>query len=394
MWEGPLLGNSLIPDGANVLGSDVGHSNYDFMTWNITPFTADYLSSMPGKLDRTYSYTACNTSPLYLTTTSYQKMLTDFPILINSNRIHALVPSPYWTLCDEYRIAYMNISFSVPELTNNKNNTLYLEWTNLPNAEACTPNDAMFFNVDNVQHDVVSKDPTVVQEHPTPQDISDGHGWNWICRPKDIADATSRTGMRNGNYGWHRAMLTYTHPVTISFRPRHTDIHYDATAVSADYNGKTHYTATPVDQWATNKYLKREYLPILHFESISNENPPKSWAQYWMGPIIRLTDANRMANAEAPRQNMFQEFGIRCSWEIGVHFRGIKDNQIFPQYRNPKLQVPMVGRGSLNFPTSSLNKMITKFNKGVQTVKNAASAIKGVKKLYEYVVPPVWFRVC
>lgn len=340
IWEGPLLANSLIPEAEGVLGSSIGVDGNDFMTWNISPFVDLDQSAIIGKQTRHYAYTVANTSPLFIDDLSdYQKMLTDMPILINNEKLQDLVPSFLWQVCDEYRISYVNISFSVPEFTNEKNNTLYIEWTNLPGARACTPDDALPFLVDKYPETIIVKDNPESQQNPiTPQDISDAHGWNWICRPKDIADATSRQGRETMRYGWHRQMLTYTHPVTISFRPRHADIHYDAHAVAADYNGKTHYSATPVDQFATNKYLTREYLPIFWYEEHSGELPHHSYCQYWMGPIIRLTDANRLATANKPTGTLFQEYGIRCTWQIGVKFRGMSGTQeLFPDYSVPKI---------------------------------------------------------
>lgn len=338
IWEGPLLGNSLVPNSVGILGSNIGVDGNDFMTWNITPFINEDSSAIVGKQARKFTYDSCATSSMYITTSDYQKMITDMPIIINNYKLKQLVPTQYWEICDEYRISYVNISFSVPEFTNEKNNTLYIEWTNLPHARSCTPNDSMPFLVDDPETINIVSDNPLSQQTKVPQDISDAHGWNWICRPKDIADATSRQGRESGRYGWHRQMLTYTHPVTISFRPRHADVHYDATAVAADYAGGSHFSATPVDTYATNKYLTREYLPILWYQNLAGELPQKSYCQHWMGPIIRLTDANRLATGNKPTGTLFAEYGIRCTWQIGVKFRGLSGTQdIFPDYRSPKL---------------------------------------------------------
>lgn len=333
------MGNSLLPAANTVLGSSVGVDGNDFMTWNITPFVSQDASDIPGGFERTYNFVGAATSPIYISnSTSFQKMITDMPLCISALKIKDLVPSNFWEIYDEYRISYVNISFTVPEYVDDKNNCLYIEWTNLPNARACTPNDVFNFLLENDSTNPVTDERQNQPGPDTPGDISDSYGWNWICRPKDICDATSREGKASERYGWHRSLLTYTHPVTISFRPRHADIHYDATAVAADYKGLEAHAATPVDQFSLSKYLTREYLPILRYRNKNYDMNESRFSQYWMGPIIRLIDANRLATGNKLTGSLYTEYGIRVSWSIGVKFRGLSGTKdIFPQYYEAKI---------------------------------------------------------
>lgn len=337
-WEGPLLGNSLVPQARTVMGSSVGVDGNDFMTWNITPFVSQDNGPLVGGFGRHYNYDVANASPLYRSSTEFQQMITDLPICINSSKLESLAPSNFWTIYDEYRIAYVNLSFTVPEYVDDKNNCLYIEWTNLPNARAATPNDVMNFLIENISTNPVTQTPTAQPGTATPEDISDSFGWNWICRPKDICDATSREGKASQRYGWHRSLLTYTHPVTISFRPRHADIHYDANAVSCDYGGNTAKAATPVDNYAISKYLNREFLPILRYRDNTSDMEAGRYTQFWMGPIVRLIDANRLSTGNKPTGTLYEEYGIRVSWSIGVNFRGLSGTkEIFPNYYEAKV---------------------------------------------------------
>ena len=91
--------------------------------------------------------------------------------------------------------------FTIPQFTNGvSNHHVYLEWCHLPKAQSPGWEDLNQF--------VLPQSGNV--------NALDAQGWNWLCRPIDVAQACSIPGRESGEHSWHRRQLTPGQPVVIS----------------------------------------------------------------------------------------------------------------------------------------------------------------------------------
>nr|AWU66049.1 MAG: Cap [Circular ssDNA virus sp.] len=242
-------------------------------------------------------------------------MLTDLPQYIWSSKLPTFFNcNNLWELCEEYRIAWIALSFTVAENNSQANRHLYLEWTNLPAAKAPQWSDL---------------DGTVVPETYQSGNL-DCQGFNWMCRPIDIAMACSPAGRNSKLNGWHRSLLSYTHPVTIRYRPRHADMTIDNNPdISPDTSNGNKPKITLVDQFSQSGRLTRGYLPTGQATVTTNE-------QVWFGPVIRLVDANKSRNIqpnETTYTSLYNEYGVRCTMTAVLRMRAKTCNDpVFPFY--------------------------------------------------------------
>lgn len=317
--ENPLLYSSMLPQSETHFDSHVGVPANGFATWSINPFDISF-TEVPGTSEMIGSWTRL-AEQLYKRSigvgeraTSESAMLTDLPICITNISVkNAVNCSTMWKLCKLYRITRVSVTFTVPEFTNNKrNHNLYIEWTHLPYARSSAQEDCRNF---------VSPYDASIQSF-------DSKGFNWIANPPDIAQACSIEGKNNTLNGWHRKQLAYNSPVTISWRPRHAKIMADHTNYR-DVTGNGTAVISAVDNWPQSDKLVRSYLPT----DIDIVNSEKQW---WMGPCIRLIDADTLHGAvfnDDSTSTLFDLYGIRCTTSVTVKFKQLDAHDpIFPAF--------------------------------------------------------------
>lgn len=308
--------SSALPIATLVKGGYVGVRSSGFHTWCINPLPPN-LRDVVGHSNMTGGWSSVSTDiPNRLIgvgsqATNETKMLTDLPLTVSNISLYQWFNcKTMWDIATSYRIKYISITLTVPENTNGeKNHNLYIEWTNLPKVRSAAFEDCRGM---------------VMLENPN--SAFDPAGWNWIGNPPDIAEACSIYGHDNRLNGWHRKQLNYVNPVTIRFRPRHTKISFSHTNY-IDYtaSGSVTYRANP--EWANGDKLVRSFLPC----DVADVNTEK---HYWMGPVIRLIDADMpRAIGVAANANIFERYGIKATVSAKLALRGIKANDpIFPEY--------------------------------------------------------------
>ncbi|APG55820.1 Cap [Intivirus quri] len=158
----------------------------------------------------------------------------------------------------------------------------------------------------------------------------DTGGFNWVCRPIDIALACSPAGRNSKLNGWHRQTLSYTHPVTIRYRPRHADMTMDNNpdvAPDTANGNKPHIILT--DQFSQSGRLTRGYLP-------TGQAITRRTDQVWFGPVIRIVDAGKPIEpyeGEETFGDFYEEYGIRCTITAALRLRAKTCNDpVFPYY--------------------------------------------------------------
>lgn len=323
-----LVAGSLVPfqlqlagDGADnpgpggVVGIDAG----GFRTYSVLAMPPDWISRKVGDVTmvgQQWSTTNTYRERRIGVGTGQTGMLTDLPQYIWSKNLPTIFNcGNLWELCEEYRIAWIALSFTVAESQTQNNRHLYLEWTNLPSAKAPQWSDL---------------DGMVVPETFTTDGNLDCHGFNWLCRPIDIALACSPAGRQSKLNGWHRSLLSYTHPVTIRYRPRHADMTIDNNPdVAPDLSNNNKPKIILNDQFSQSGRLTRGYLPTGQATVTTTE-------QCWFGPVIRLVDANKpaaVATGEATFTDLYAEYGVRCTVTAVMRMRAKTCNDpVFPYY--------------------------------------------------------------
>lgn len=126
--------------------------------------------------------------------------------------------------------------------------------------------------------------------------------------------------------------MAYNHPVTISWRPRHADIrmsHYNYT----DQYGSSAFHNKVISNFAESQKMVRSYLPTDVDPNYTTEY------QYWMGPVIRLLDAD-IAIEDTPSDesdagvSLYDKYGIRVTTKVRVRFKKMNANDdIFPKFQ-------------------------------------------------------------
>lgn len=308
--------SSWLPLATLVQGGYVGVRSSGFVTWCINPLPPNLRTTI-GELTITGGWTndgdkiATRTIGNAPQATDETKMLTDLPLTVSNVSLYNWFNcKTIWDIATSYRIKYISITLTVPENTNGeKNHNLYIEWTNLPKVRSAAFEDCRGM---------------VMEEEP--KSNFPPNGWNWIGNPPDIAEACSMYGHDNRLNGWHRKQLNYNNPVTIRFRPRHTKITFSHTNYVDAYSSSTLVYRADA-QWANSDKLVRSFLPC----DVAYE---KSETQYWMGPVIRLIDADLpMSSGVTSGNNLFKLYGIKATVSAKLALRGIKANDpIFPQY--------------------------------------------------------------
>lgn len=318
--EYPLSLGSMLPAATKVLGSDVGVPPDGFLTWSICPLPLD-LSQQVGNaslvgtwadLNKNYDLRYTRTIGVGASATTETKMLTDMPVCLSNFTVKTICKcSTLWKLYKLYRISYVSVTFTVPEFTNGqRNHSLYLEWSYLPHARTAAQEDCVGMVVENTA-------------------MGNTFGWNWIYNPPDVAVACSIDGRQNCRNGWHRAQLSYNHPVTVSWRPMHAPIIQDHVNYTDSTSASSSRTRI-MDLWPTKNRMVRSYLPTDIDQSVTEER------QIWCGPVFRLIDADVPTAAIptiAPTNTWYAQYGVRCTCRVTVKFKNMDaTDPIFPDF--------------------------------------------------------------
>ena len=311
---------TLVGNGTNVAGPGgiIGIDPGGFRTYNVLAVPPDLFTRTVGSTTMVGPQWAPGSEYINRrigTSNGQTAMLTDLPQIVWSKPIPKFFNcNSLWNICEEYRIAWIALSFTVAESQTQNNRHLYIEWTNLPSAKAPQWSDL---------------DGTVVPETYTTVGNLDTAGFNWLCRPIDIAMACSPAGRNSKLNGWHRQMLSYTHPVTIRYRPRHADMTIDNAPDLAPGKESSGTKVVLTDQFSESGRLTRGYLPIGQ-ASVDRQE------QCWFGPVIRVVDCNKSttrAMDEMEFDDFYSEYGIRCTMTAVLRLRAKTCNDpVFPYY--------------------------------------------------------------
>lgn len=308
--------SSLVPSATSVNGTYVGVSDGNYATWSVPIVPPSFIYAPGASVLGSWGSQALTTRSIGNQSQEFTDtlMITDLPTCISSNNIFGLCNcSDLAELMTKYRIAYCTATFTIPENTDGqKNHHLYIEWTHLPLATACKSESL---------YDLLMTPSSGLND--------DTYGFNWICNPMDIAEACCVPGKANGKHKWQRAQLTATAPVTIRWRPRHAAIrndrnyYLDSTGNGVDFKH--------MDQFAMKSALVRSYLPINRSESVRPHDD-----QVWMGPIVRVIDADIPVTAlgSLTPQDFISKYHIRVSFNICLKLKGMKANDaLFPTFK-------------------------------------------------------------
>lgn len=310
---------SLVPQSTPVNGTNVGVATGTYATWSIPIVPPNLIASPSADIIGTWS------SNKPLTTRSIGNptenlpglaMITDLPTCISSTAIfNHLNCKDLARLMTKYRITYCTATFTIPENTSGeKNHHLYLEWTHLPCATACKP-DSLYGLLQNGNTGTAD----------------DSLGWNWLCQPMDVAEACSIPGKASLKHKWNRAQLTATAPVTIAWRPRHTNIQFDRNYYSDESGNVTKIKHQ--DEYSSKSRLIRGYLPIQRVDNLSSIGDD----HFWLGPVVRLIDADIPLSdlGDIINTERLSKYHIRVSFTIKLKLKGMKaSDQLFPNF-NP-----------------------------------------------------------
>ena len=329
-----LTQSSFIPSSTLVNGTSVGVPPDGFATWSIGILPPE-LQAVPGDLTVSGSWSQKQTD-LYkrqiglgtsTAGTGDSLMLTDLPNCIDNYTVYNYCNCKgIWDLCTHYRIAWIAVSFTVPENTDGeKNHHLYLEWCNLPLAQSCA-------NWDDV-------DGIITPPHASSNKNGfNSFGWNWLCKPADVAEAASIPGYQSLRHHWHRAQLSFSSPVTIRWRPRHSAIQVDSTQYvdqTLTTNGQVQYITANFEYFSKKRRLVRSYLPC-EFPVKPKTGSSLQNGQWWLGPLVRLVDSDlpHLSATGSSAGNLFSSYGIRCSMTMKLKLKGLKGaDKLFPEYQ-------------------------------------------------------------
>lgn len=320
----PLLYASYVPAiNQSAMGTQVGNRADSFETWCINPMPAGFyfVPQRCGGFEQSavlQSQRQIGGPTVGNTQTQYMKALTDLPVVITNYHLYqALHSKTMFELNKEYRLAWVSITFTIPENSSGQpNRHMFVEWTNLPHATPCRPGEALRWVLGDPD------DAAAAATNPT----DDYGGWNWICNPVDIASACSVPGKASGKHGWQRAMLTAGSPVTITWRPRHANIKFDHVE-TIDCVTTANFRHAPVDEFGSK--WSRGYLPT--HEITSRAKGDNSY-HCWMGPVIRIVDADKAltttsdATSSQGDYTLSSLYNIRCNLSMAVKFRKMQAN--------------------------------------------------------------------
>lgn len=311
---------SRVPVETSAYGSKIGVPKDGFCTWCINPLPADLWGAVPGNetYTGTWSQAPESMTDRLIGILGESTMLTDLPVTIPSDMLPGFLNCvALWNICDLYRIRRVSVSFTIPQFTDGaSNHHVYLEWCHLPKAQSPGWEDLNQF--------------VLPQDGKT--NVLDAVGWNWLCRPIDVAQACSVAGRESGEHSWHRQQLTPGRPVVISWRPRHAALNIDHSGQVYWNHESNEYRITNADMFAQSRKLIRGYLPTDYAKTQQS-------GQYWLGPVIRLVDTELPANADSSAfgnaRSLFAFYGIRCTVTVQVRLRSQNANDVlFPDY-NP-----------------------------------------------------------
>lgn len=317
--ESQLVDCSFIPAAKPVLGTDVGTPQGGFYTWSINPLPVSVVN-IPGdpKFIGAWSSEPKNILIRQIgmgaNGTTETRMLTDMPVCISNVSVKSIVRcETMWKLHKLYRITFVSCTFTVPEFTEGKrNHNLYLEWTHLPRGRCSAYEDCNGMVVGSAASSMNT------------------YGFNWIVNPPDIAEACCPDGRNNRLNGWHRRQLAYNRPVTISWRPRHTNLLEDHQNYLDSVGSSGQGSMRVLDHFGTKNKLIRGYLPTDVDQSIFDER------QFWMGPCIRLVDADMPISDQGGginNKSLFDVYGVRVSTLVKVKFKDMNTTDpLFPEY--------------------------------------------------------------
>ncbi|AIY31231.1 putative capsid protein [Dromedary stool-associated circular ssDNA virus] len=309
---------SAIPSVSNIAGSSVGVPADNYCTWSIPVVPPELLYPLGNNLLGYWKNDVALSTRNIGTAQTYggEPMITDLPTCISSQNLFGnLNCVALSNLMTKYRIAYCTATFTIPENTNGeKNHHLYLEWTHLPLAQPCKPDSLWGFIASSASG------------------YKDSYGFNWVCRPIDIAEACSIPGKGSYKHKWHRAQLTSNAPVTIAWRPRHSAISADRTYY-VDNKGNNSNQVSHQDEFADKDRFVRSYLPVLkHAENVTRNDD-----QVWLGPVVRLVDADLPINSTIDNALRLGKYHIRCSFSLKLKLKGMKAaDPLFPSW-NPSI---------------------------------------------------------
>ena len=315
--ESQLVDCSFIPRAKPVLGTDVGTPEGGFYTWSINPLPTSVVN-IPGDNRYVGSWSSDPKNVLKrmigagASATTETQMLMDMPVCISNVSVKNIVRcATMWKLHKLYRISFVSCTFTVPEYTEGKrNHNLYLEWTHLPRARCSAYEDCA----------------GMIGPSGGPSSTNT-YGFNWIANPPDIAEACCPDGRNNRLNGWHRRQLAYNRPVTISWRPRHVNLLEDHANY---YDNASPPKSRVLDHFGTKNKLIRGYLPTDVDQDSFDER------QYWMGPVIRLVDADMPISdlgGGIDNKTLFDIYGVRVTTLVKVKFKDMNaTDPLFPEY--------------------------------------------------------------
>lgn len=328
-----LAHQSFVPSENIVNGTSVGVRPTDFCTWSIPVLPPNlFVQPLQSEIGNWQTDTNHNIYHRSIVPTllgqqgnppadqAQLKALTDFPNIISADALFSKVNAlSLAKLCTSYRIAWVALSFTVPENLGDgeHNHHLYLEWCHLPQAKACMPDDLIGITL------------------PSSEIGGESYGWNWLCSPMSIMEACSVSGKSSLRHKWHRAQLTSSAPVTIKFRPRHAAIRFDRQYSRDSYiqNNNQVTKAIAADRFANSPKLVRSYLPI---EDVLRMTDGRNASDHlWFGPVVRLIDAdiNQDIAANSQVNGNISKYHIRVSMTLKLKLKGIKAaDPLFPLF--------------------------------------------------------------
>lgn len=313
--------SSRIPVETELLGGTVGVPADGFCTWSINPLPEDFVKNVHVGDKNVVGWwsndgAVIDKRLIGVGAVEQMKMLTDLPVIIRSDKLANFFQcNKLWDLFRSYRLTYVNLTFTVPENVNVKpNHNLYIEW--------CDGRKWRPSAFEDCRGMVCSDAPNYASAQGW-----EIRGWNWLPNPPDIAESCCPLGRISPGQGWHRRQLSYNHPVTIRFRPRHCDLqashqnYADSTSTGNNGADKVQFN------WTNSGHFVRSYLDTDIANSLIAET------QYWFGPVIRLVDADSSAGANVTDVNLFTLFAVRVHCSMGMRLKFMKGNDDpFPNF--------------------------------------------------------------
>lgn len=315
--------SSRIPLESKILGGTVGIPAEGFATWSINPLPEIFIKDVSigdknvvGWWSNDGTGNNCDVRHIGIGRDDQMKLLTDLPLVIRSDKIPLFFQcSKLWDLYRSYRLTYVSITFTVPESVDLRpNHNLYIEWCDGRKWRPSAFEDCCGM---------------VCDTNPTFSSVNSWEikGWNWLCNPTDVAESCSPMGRASGGQGWHRQQLAYNHPVTIRFRPRHTDLQFSHNNFADAYDKNTGVNKV-IYQFSQSSKFVRSYLDTDIAQSYTSE------VHHWFGPVVRFIDADSgVEGITSGGRNLFNAYGVRCTCSMGLRLKYMKANDDpFPEF--------------------------------------------------------------